>query len=88
MGEKGLAEPIVVLSNKNKNEYVIADGHHRTVAAYELGKDEIQSYILEPSEPIEIGMLKTAEKNDLYKISDIKVSRQDSHLIVENIKMF
>ncbi len=70
--KKGLAEPILVAISKGKH-YVLIDGHHRVVAARNLGMEEIDAYILIPDKPIELGIEKTARKLGLNKIEDVKI---------------
>ncbi|PKP51359.1 MAG: hypothetical protein CVT90_03045 [Candidatus Altiarchaeales archaeon HGW-Altiarchaeales-3] len=68
---KGLAEPIVVV--KSSGGFVIADGHHRGVAAHKLGIEKINAYILIPDRDIKLGLEKEAERLNLKTVEDIKI---------------
>ncbi len=70
--KKGLAEPILVTISKGKR-YILIDGHHRVIAARNLGMEEIDAYILIPEKPVELGIEKTARRLGLNRISDVKI---------------
>ena len=79
--KKGLAEPLIVI--KKRNYFVLVDGHHRVIAARELGIKEIMAHVLEPEEDIEIGMEKSARESGLLTLDDIKVIDYAQHPLVE-----
>ncbi len=56
--KKGLAEPIIVIHKPE--HWLLADGHHRVVAAKRLGIEKIDAYILQVPKDIRLGMEKTA----------------------------
>jgi predicted transcriptional regulator len=64
--ERGLAEPLVVVDNAGN--LLLADGHHRVKAAHKLGIDEMDAYVIVLSEPVELGMAKTAAKEELEAV--------------------
>ena len=73
--KKGLAEPIIVMKSKGGN--IIADGHHRAVAAHELDIKELKAYILIPNTPIEFGLEREARKHGLKSVEDIKIVEEE-----------
>ncbi|GAB7090238.1 ParB/RepB/Spo0J family partition protein [Halorubrum luteum] len=82
--ERGLAEPLVVIDNGGK--LYLADGHHRVMAAHEMGLAEMDAYVIIPNSPVELGMAKTAEKEDLSQIADIEIVDYARHPLVETTK--
>jgi predicted transcriptional regulator len=79
--KKGLAEPIIVLHKPNK--WLLADGHHRVVAARRLGLDKIDAYILEIPKDISLGMEKSAKNAGLRTLDDIQVLDYAKHPLIE-----
>ncbi len=79
--KRGLAEPIVVI-RKNARLYLV-DGHHRVVAASRLGIKELDSYVIEVPEKIELGLEKLAKRRGLKSIKDIEVIEDVPHPLVE-----
>ncbi|RYJ13358.1 CBS domain-containing protein [Halogeometricum borinquense] len=79
--ERGLAEPLVVINNNGT--YILADGHHRVMAAHQLGTGQMDAYIIVVDDPIELGMQRTAEKEGLNSIEDIDVVDYARHPLVE-----
>jgi len=79
--KRGLAEPIIVIK-KNGNYYLV-DGHHRVVAAKKLGIDELEAYILEVPDNVELGMEKLVKKKGIRSIKDIEVIEDTPHPLVE-----
>lgn len=77
----GLAEPLIVV--KRKNYFVLVDGHHRVIAAKELGIREIMAHVLEPDKDIETGMEKTAKESGLLTLDDVKIIDDAQHPLVE-----
>ncbi|QLH77939.1 CBS domain-containing protein [Halosimplex rubrum] len=82
--DRGLAEPLVVIDNDG--DLLLADGHHRVKAAARLGIEEMDAYVIVLSEPVDLGMAKTAEKEDLYSIDDIEVVDYAHHPLVQKTK--
>jgi IMP dehydrogenase len=79
--ERGLAEPLVVIDTGQ--ELLLADGHHRVKAAQRLGIDEMDAYVIVIDEPVDLGMAKTAEKEELATIDDIEAVDYAHHPLVE-----
>jgi IMP dehydrogenase len=84
--ERGLAEPLVVIDNAGT--FLLADGHHRVMAAHRLGIEEMDAYIIVVDEDVELGMQRTAEKEGLSSIEDISVVDYARHPLVETTKRF
>ncbi|PSQ48031.1 hypothetical protein BRD19_07775 [Halobacteriales archaeon SW_7_65_23] len=79
--ERGLAEPLVVIDNDG--DLLLADGHHRVKAASQLGIEEMDAYVIVINEPVELGMAKTAAKEELETIDDIEAVDYAHHPLVE-----
>jgi len=79
--ERRLAEPLVVIDNDG--DLLLADGHHRVKAAARLGIETMDAYVIVLSEPVDLGMAKTAEKEDLESIGDITVVDYAHHPLVQ-----
>ncbi len=79
--EHGLAEPLVVIDNGGT--LLLADGHHRTLAANRLGIDEMDAYVIVVDHEIDLGMARTAEKEGLETLEDINVVDYARHPLVE-----
>jgi len=82
--EHGLAEPLVVIDNDGT--LLLADGHHRVLAADRLGIEEMDAYIIVVDHRIDLGMAKTAAKEGLESIHDIDVVDYAKHPLVETTK--
>src|SRR6056297_1906584 len=82
--ERGLAEPLVVIDNGGT--LLLADGHHRVLAADQLGIDEMDAYVIVIDHEIELGMARTAQKEDLERIDDIEVVDYARHPLVKTTK--
>jgi IMP dehydrogenase len=82
--ENGLAEPLVVIDNDG--DLLLADGHHRVLAADGLGIETMDAYVVVIDERIDLGMTKTAEQEGLDTIDDIEVVDYAHHPLVETIK--
>jgi len=82
--ERGLAEPLVVIDTGE--DLLLADGHHRVKAADRLDMEEMDAYVIVIDEPIDLGMAKTAEKEDLETIADIDAVDYAHHPLVETTK--
>lgn len=80
--ERGLAEPLVVIDVNGR--LLLADGHHRALAAKRLGIESLDSYIIVIDEPdIELGMERTARQEGLELIDDIEVVDYARHPLIE-----
>ena len=79
--KRGLAEPIVVI--KKDSRYYLVDGHHRVVAAAKLGIKELDAYIIEVPENIELGIEKLVRKKGLKSVRDIEIIEDVPHPLVE-----
>jgi IMP dehydrogenase len=79
--QRGLAEPLVVIDTPS--EVLLADGHHRVKAADQLGIEEMDAYVIEISEPVELGMAETARKENLETVDDINAVDYAHHPLVE-----
>ena len=82
--ERGLAEPLVVIDNGGT--LLLADGHHRVLAADRLGIDEMDAYVIVVDYEIDLGMARTAEKEGLERIDDIDVVDYARHPLVQTTK--
>ncbi len=79
--ERGLAEPLVVI--ETPTAFLLADGHHRTKAAKQLGIIEMDAYVIIIDEPVELGMAETARKENLTAVDDIEAVDYAHHPLVE-----
>ncbi|RLI74565.1 hypothetical protein DRO97_05695 [Archaeoglobales archaeon] len=79
--KRGLAEPIVVI-NKGNNFYLV-DGHHRVVAAKNLGIKELDAYILKVPVSVELGIERLIRKKGLRSVEDIEIIENAPHPLVE-----
>jgi len=82
--ERGLAEPLVVIDNDGT--LLLADGHHRVMAADRLDMREMDAYVIVVGEPLELGMAQTAEKEGLRSLEDVQVVDYARHPLVETTK--
>lgn len=78
--KKGLAEPLIVV--RRPGRLVLVDGHHRAVAAHRLGIQELDAYIIEIDEDIELGLERTARQMNLSTLDDIKILDYARHPLV------
>lgn len=83
---EGLAEPLVVIDLGER--LLLADGHHRVLAADRLGIDEMDAYIIVIDNDIQLGMERTAAQEGLNTIEDIRVVDYARHPLVESIERF
>jgi len=92
--KRGLAEPLVVIDNgatdgqsspasSSAGQLLLADGHHRVKAAERLGVEEMDAYVIALDDPVDLGMARTAEAEDLSSIADIEVVDYARHPLVE-----
>ncbi|WP_158057406.1 CBS pair associated ParBc domain-containing protein [Halorussus halophilus] len=81
---RGLAEPLVVIDTDG--DLLLADGHHRVMAANRLDVEEMDAYVIVVDKEVELGMEKTAEKEGLETLEDINVVDYARHPLVETTK--
>lgn len=79
--ENGLAEPLVVIDTPD--HLLLADGHHRSKAAKQLGIEKMDAYIIVIDEPVQLGMAETAKKENLSSVDDINAVDYAHHPLVE-----
>ena len=79
--ERGLAEPLVVIDNGG--QLLLADGHHRVLAAHRLDIGEMDAYVLALGRRVDLGMARTAREEGLSTIEDINVVDYAHHPLVE-----
>lgn len=80
--ERGLAEPLVVIDVNGR--LLLADGHHRVLAAKDLEIKELEAYVIVVEEPdIELGMERTARQEGLTSVDDIEVVDYARHPLIE-----
>jgi IMP dehydrogenase len=87
--EHGLAEPLVVIDNGSTGDdgsLLLADGHHRVMAAERSGIEDMDAYVIVLDRAVELGMSRTAEKEGLDSIEDISVVDYARHPLVETIE--
>ncbi|MFP9191665.1 CBS domain-containing protein [Natronosalvus vescus] len=84
--ERGLAEPLVIIDNAGT--LLLADGHHRVLAANQLDIEEMDAYVIVIDHELDLGMAKTAAKEGLERITDIEVVDYAKHPLVETTKRF
>ncbi len=78
--KRGLAEPTITV--KSGDRFILVDGHHRTVAASQLGYKEIDSYVIELDRDIKLGLEKTADKEGIYTLDDIDIIDDAQHPLI------
>jgi IMP dehydrogenase len=79
--EHGLAEPLVVIDNDGT--LVLADGHHRVLAADGIDIAEMDAYVIVVDDSVELGMQRTAEKEGLSSIDDVEIVDYARHPLIE-----
>ncbi|MEM0128686.1 MAG: CBS domain-containing protein [Thermoplasmata archaeon] len=84
--ERGFAEPLLVL--EKGEQWILIDGHHRALAAREIGLVQLQAFILHCEEPekfahIETGLERTAREHHLATLADVAIDRTSHHPLVE-----
>ncbi|MFW5895764.1 MAG: CBS domain-containing protein [archaeon] len=82
--ERGLAEPLVVIDNAG--HLLLADGHHRVMAAQQEGIEEMDAYVIVLDERVDLGMARTAKQEGLERLTDISVVDYARHPLVETIE--
>ncbi|MFB6120675.1 MAG: CBS domain-containing protein [Halobacteriaceae archaeon] len=84
--QRGLAEPLVTIRAGPDGKLLLADGHHRALAARRLDMADIDAYVIVIAEPIQLGMERTAEREGLSSIDDVEVVDYARHPLVESTK--
>ena len=84
--ERGFAEPVLVV--QKGEQWILVDGHHRALAAREMGLAQLQAFILTCDKPhefaaTEIGLERIAKEHHLETLADIEVDRAAHHPLIE-----
>lgn len=84
--ERGFAEPVLAISKGD--DWILVDGHHRALAAREMGLQQLQAFILTCDNPadfakVEIGLERIAREHHLNSLADIQVDRSGHHPLIE-----
>ncbi|MCI4319947.1 MAG: CBS domain-containing protein [Thermoplasmata archaeon] len=84
--ERGFAEPVLVLQKGDL--WILIDGHHRALAAREMGLAQLQAFILTCDKPqefavLETGLEKQAKEHHLNTLDDIQVDSSAHHPLLE-----
>ncbi|WP_067089149.1 CBS domain-containing ParB/RepB/Spo0J family partition protein [Methanobrevibacter curvatus] len=78
--EKGLAEPVIIAHVGDR--YILVDGHHRATAAFKLGLKEIDAYVVEFEDDIQLGLERTADDMGIHSFDDISIIEEDRHPLI------
>jgi IMP dehydrogenase len=84
--ERGFAEPVLVVQKGEK--WILVDGHHRALAAREMGLTQLQAFILTCDRPEEFatketGFERMAQEHHLSTVADIEIDRSSHHPLIE-----
>ncbi len=84
--ERGFAEPVLVL--RKGERWILVDGHHRALAAREMGLAQLQAFVLTCDRPEEFAVQQTgfervAEEHHLRSVQDIEIDRSAHHPLLE-----
>ncbi len=84
--ERGFAEPVLVV--QKGEQWILVDGHHRALAAREMGLAQLQAFVLTCDKPhefqqTEIGLERIAREHHLRTLSDIEIDRASHHPLIE-----
>lgn len=79
--KRGLVEPLIVI--QKNSHYVLVDGHHRVLAARNMGVRQFQAFVLEPDREIELGMEKTANEMGIKTLDDVRIIEGQHHPLVQ-----
>jgi CBS domain-containing protein len=84
--ERGFAEPVLVV--QKGEQWILVDGHHRALAAQEMGLAQLQAYILTCDQPQEFaaketGLERLARDHHLNTLADIEIDRAAHHPLLE-----
>ncbi len=84
--ERGFAEPVLVVHKGDR--WILVDGHHRALAAREMGLAQLQAFVLTCDKPhefaqIETGFERVARDHHLESLDDIEIDRASHHPLIE-----
>ena len=79
--KRGLVEPLIVI--QKNNHYVLVDGHHRVLAARDMGVRQFQAFVLEPDRDIDLGMERSADELGVHTLDDVKIIQSSHHPLVQ-----
>lgn len=79
--QRGLAEPIMVIMKKP--QAILVDGHHRVMAARQMGMTKLEAYILKLDKDIELGLERNARASGLNTLADVDINDFGQHPLVE-----
>ncbi|HYA58610.1 MAG TPA: CBS domain-containing protein [Thermoplasmata archaeon] len=84
--ERGFAEPVLVV--QKGDTWLLVDGHHRALAAREMGLRQLQAFILTSDNPAEFarqetGFERLAREHHLRTLDDIEIDRSSHHPLIE-----
>jgi len=84
--ERGLAEPVLVV--QKGDTWILVDGHHRALAAREMGLAQLQAFVLTCDRPEEFarsqtGFEKLAAEHHQRTIDDIEIDQSSQHPLIE-----
>lgn len=84
--ERGFAEPVLVV--RKGDRWLLVDGHHRALAAREMGLTQLQAFVLTCDRPDEFaaqetGFERIAAEHHLTTVADIEIDRSSHHPLVE-----
>jgi CBS domain-containing protein len=84
--ERGFAEPVLVL--QKGDNWILVDGHHRALAAREMGLTQLQAFILTCDRPEQFarevtGFERVAQDHHLKTVSDIEIDQSAHHPLLE-----
>ena len=84
--KRGLNEPLIMI--KRRNGYLLVDGHHRVMAAKELGYKTLKATVLVPNDlDVKLGLEKTAERWGLKSLEDVMIKNDGKHPFMEAATM-
>ncbi len=84
--ERGFAEPVLVV--QKGETWLLVDGHHRALAAREMGLTQLQAFVLTCERPEEFatqetGFERVAAEHHLSTVADIEIDRSAHHPLIE-----
>ena len=79
--KRGLAEPLIVIEKGRRR--ILVDGHHRVIAAKQLGIETMDAYVIEIDASVELGMEKTARESGLETLDDVEIVDYARHPLIE-----
>jgi IMP dehydrogenase len=79
--QRGLAEPIMVI--QKRPQPILVDGHHRVMAALQMGIERLDAYVLKLDKDIELGLERNARASGLHSLKDIEINDFGQHPLVE-----